>query len=274
LSPSSSGERRLAFGGVAELYDEARPSYPAKLVDDVIEFAGVAPGDPALEVGAGTGKATTLFADRGLELLALEPSADMADVARRNCATYRNVTIERAEFERWSAGGRSFRLLVSAQAWHWIAPEVRYVRAGEALHPGGALAVFWNRPDWESCALRDELAEAYERAAPDLGAGAGPGPMHPVAHARREWWGDWSAEIDAAAEFGPPDSRVYRWTEAYTTASYLRVIQTHSDHILLGEVRLQQLLDAVAAVLEAHGGGLRLDYLALLWMARATGESS
>jgi len=54
--------RRLSFGGVAELYDRSRPSYPPALVDDVLEFAGVGPGeaDRALEVGAGTGKATVL----------------------------------------------------------------------------------------------------------------------------------------------------------------------------------------------------------------------
>ena len=50
--------RRLVFGEVAELYDSVRPSYPDALVDDVLAFAGAGPGDPALEVGAGTGKAT------------------------------------------------------------------------------------------------------------------------------------------------------------------------------------------------------------------------
>jgi hypothetical protein len=54
--------RRLAFGSVAELYDRSRPSYPPALVDDVLGLVGVAPR--VLEVGAGTGKATVLFAAR------------------------------------------------------------------------------------------------------------------------------------------------------------------------------------------------------------------
>jgi hypothetical protein len=53
------------FGEVAELYDQARPSYPAVLFDDVIAFAPQSPR--VLEVGAGTGKATVLLAERGLE---------------------------------------------------------------------------------------------------------------------------------------------------------------------------------------------------------------
>ena len=129
--------RRLSFGGVAELYDRSRPSYPPALVDAVLEFAGAGEGDRALEVGAGTGKATVLFAERGLHVVAIEPSADMAEIARRNTAAYENVTIEEAEFERWRPDGREFRVLFSGQAWHWVAPDIRYERARAALETGG-----------------------------------------------------------------------------------------------------------------------------------------
>jgi ubiquinone/menaquinone biosynthesis C-methylase UbiE len=82
-------QQRLVFGEVAELYDRARAGYPEALIDDVISFAGGdGPSLRALEVGAGTGKATMGFATRGLEILALEPSADMAAVARRNCQQF------------------------------------------------------------------------------------------------------------------------------------------------------------------------------------------
>jgi hypothetical protein len=53
--------RRLALGEVAGLYDRARPGYPAALIDDLVNWAQ--PGARALEVGAGTGKATRLLAD-------------------------------------------------------------------------------------------------------------------------------------------------------------------------------------------------------------------
>lgn len=263
-------ERRLAFGEVAELYDRARPSYPAALVDDVLEFAGAQAGDLALEVGAGTGRATVLFAQRGLEILALEPSSEMAALARRNCAGYGNVTIDQTDFEHWRAGGRASRLLFSAQAWHWVTPEVRYVRAREALVAGGALAVFWNRPRWESCAFRDELQEVYRDAAPDFGPGTGPGPMHPSTQATPELWGDWEGELRAAPGFGEPDIRVYRWAHRYGTDDYVRLLQTHSDHILLSPEQREALLDAVAGVIDRHGGTLELEYVTLLCLARAT----
>lgn len=257
------------FGSVAELYDRARPTYPAALVDEVVEFARASAGDHAVEVGAGTGKATVLFAQRGLRILGLEPSAEMAGIARLNLAAFENVSIEQTDFERWNPE-RTFKLVFSAQAWHWVAPEVRYSRAREALSEGGALAVFWNRPRWESCALRDELADAYRRASPGLGeTGAGAGPMHPGACALPAWWGDWTRELRAASGFEPPEARSYSWSREYTTHEYLQLLQTHSDHIVLDDSQRRALLGAIADVIDHHGGTLALEYVTSLWMARA-----
>jgi protein-L-isoaspartate O-methyltransferase len=110
LTVAVTRERRLTFGEVAELYDRSRPSYRAALVDDVLDVAQVGPSHGVLEVGAGTGKATILFARRGLSVLALEPSAEMAAVARRNCAQYPGVRIEESDFEHWRANGARFPL--------------------------------------------------------------------------------------------------------------------------------------------------------------------
>jgi len=74
--------RRVSFDARAELYDEVRPAYPDVLAADVLERA--APGRTArmLEIGAGTGKATLVFAHRGAVIVALEPGPRMAAVLR------------------------------------------------------------------------------------------------------------------------------------------------------------------------------------------------
>src|SRR5438552_140762 len=92
MSGGTSAEREqgTVFGEVAELYDRARPGYPTALVDEVLAFAPESPR--VLDVGAGTGKATVPFAERGLEVVALQPSVGMAAVARRNCSRFPNDT--------------------------------------------------------------------------------------------------------------------------------------------------------------------------------------
>ena len=57
--------RALSFGSVAAAYEQFRPGYPEALVDAVLAYAGH-PVHTALEIGAGTGKATRVFAVRGI----------------------------------------------------------------------------------------------------------------------------------------------------------------------------------------------------------------
>ncbi len=260
-------ERRLAFGEVAELYDRARPSYPPALVADVLELVPSYSEPRALEVGAGTGKATILFAERGVAVHALEPSPAMAAVAARNCARYPNVAIERTEFEHWQRQDLEFPLVFSAQAWHWISPEHRFLKARSALREGGVLAAFWNRPDWPACPLREQLDHAYRRAAPELLAD---GPMHPSNVSSIDVWHEWEREIEAAPGFEQAGVRNYSWTREYSSDEYTELLQTHSDHILLDRDQHDALLDEVAAVIDGDGGVLEISYVTGLCLGRAS----
>jgi SAM-dependent methyltransferase len=260
-------QRRRAFGSAAELYDLRRPSYPAQLVDDVISYAH----DPesALEVGSGTGKATVLFAERGIAVHGLEPSAEMAAVARRALTGFDRVVIEEADFERFTRSDGRFDLVFSAQAWHWVSPDVRVALARRALRPGGALALFWNSVDWEGSPHRQALLDAYERAAADWKAVGGAGPMHPAAAEPFPGRPEEALELGASPEFEEPERRFYRWTERYPTAAYVELISTHSDHILLREYERQALLGSVADAIDGLGGELDVPYLTALTLARA-----
>ncbi len=261
-------QRRTSFGEVASIYDRARPSYPPELIDDVIALAPMGDGPRALEVGAGTGKATVLFAARGVAVHALEPLPEMAAVAQSNCIAYPDVTIERVEFERWNRHRRSFPLVYSAQAWHWIDPAQRYPAARAALEPGGLLAAFWNRPEWDHSPLREALERVYARHAPELAADS---PMRPACRPSSEVWSRWDQEIDPTDGFEQPEIREYHWATEYSTAHYIELLQTHSDHIVLEPGQRRALLDGVAAVIDGAGGVLELTYVTRLCLARAGG---
>ena len=257
-------EQRLAFGSVAELYDRARPSYPPEAIDDVIAYARLRCGDTVLEVGAGTGKATVLLAARGLNVVALEPSAAMAAVAAVNCRGRAGVALVQSEFERWEPTAR-FAALVSVQAWHWVAPAVRYERAHAALAPGGTLAAVWTFPDWAACRLGGALADAYRRAAPGL---APDFPMHPAGEPTR-LAGDWPAEIAASGRFGDPQVTTHAWSQPYTSTQYVELLQTHQDHILLPGADRRSLLAAIATAIEDAGSGtLTMTFVTRVCLAR------
>lgn len=257
--------RRLAFGAVAELYEQVRPSYPQSLVEVVLAHAQLEPGDRILDVGAGTGKATRLFAGRGHEIVALEPSPQMAGVARATLAEDARVTVVEGDFEGWELPPEPFKLLISAQAWHWIDPAVRYVKARAALERGGALAAFWNHVDWQRVPLRPVLAEAYRQAAPEF---APSGPMHPLTE-HTYMVPEWEAEIESAGGFEQPLAQLFRWEQRYGAHEYARLLATHSDHAILDPVVRGRLLQQVEDAIESQGGELELTYVTHLCMARA-----
>ena len=259
--PHFSDEQRLAFGRVAELYDRARPSYPAATIDALMQCCGLAPGSRVVEVGAGTGKATELLAARGLEVTAIEPSAGMAAVARVKLASWPAVRIVESTFEDWNPSERC-DAVVSVQAWHWVDPAVRYAHAHRALTPGGTLAAVWAFPDWDRCPEREALSRAY-RSAP-LQADF---PMHPDSEPTR-LAGDWTTELAAAGGFGPAEVRRFQWSVAHTAQSYTALLQTHQDHILLADSERAGLMGEIEGAIEAQGGRLELPLTTYLCLAR------
>ena len=257
-------ERRLIFGEVAELYDRHRPSYPPALLDDLVALAGLDGSQAILEVGAGTGKVTVLFAERGIPVVAIEPNGEMAAVARRNLSGFEGVTIEKADFEDWPAHGRRFPLLVSGQAWHWVTPAVGYAKAHDVLTQGGVLAPFWNRAVWEKADIREALLEVYAR----LGSGLSvDGPMHP-ANSEPGIDDNWHAQIAAVHGLDDAEVRHYEWLERYSAAEYVGLLGTASEVRLLPEDRRERFLAAVAEAIETHGEPVSIPMLTLLCLAR------
>jgi len=257
-------EQRLVFGEVADLYDRHRPTYPDRLIDDLISIAELDGAEAVLEVGAGTGKATIMFAARGIPVVAVEPSAEMAWVARRNCSAYPGVEIEQTDFERWDPRGRRFPLLFSAQAWHWVQPGSGFAKARETLSQHGVLAPFWNRVAWDRSDVREPLLVAYEQAAPELRTES---PMHP-ANLRPDGDVDWKGEIAGVDGLTGAEIRYYEWVQDYSAADYVGLLATTSDVRLLDEARRATLFAAVAAAIEAQGECLTLPMDTRLCLAR------
>jgi trans-aconitate methyltransferase len=161
-SPPSDAEfaiRAHSFGAVARNYDRARPSCTAALVDDIVALL---PGRELVEVGAGTGKATVLFAVRGLAMTCVEPDPGMAAVLAKNTRLLPNVAVTVSSFEDFQPTAL-YDGLLAAQSWHWTSPEHRWVKAASVLREGGLIALFWNREQSHRSPLLAAVADVYRR---------------------------------------------------------------------------------------------------------------
>jgi SAM-dependent methyltransferase len=130
--------RALSFGSVAESYERYRPGYPDEVVDVVLGYAGRRVAT-ALEIGAGTGKATRAFAARGIVVTATEPDPEMLAELRGHVPG--SVVTVQSAFEALPAGG-AYDLVLAAAALHWTEPEGRWERVAGMLAPGGVCASF------------------------------------------------------------------------------------------------------------------------------------
>ena len=129
--------RALLFGRAAEAYERFRPEYPDDIVDLVLTYAS-RPLRTAVEIGAGTGKATRLFAHRGVEVTATEPDEAMLVELRKRLPEVQTV---RAAFEDLTPPA-GFELVYSAAALHWTLPEGRWSSVAALLGLEGVFANF------------------------------------------------------------------------------------------------------------------------------------
>ena len=76
-------------------------------------------------------------------------------------AAFAKVELLETTFEAWPTREAAFRLVIAAQAWHWVSPELRFAKAAQILSPGGSLAVFANVPVGLPAALLEDFRQIY-----------------------------------------------------------------------------------------------------------------
>ncbi|WP_412064720.1 methyltransferase domain-containing protein [Rhizobium sp. SYY.PMSO] len=252
-------EQRFTFDGVASLYNTSRPAYPDALFADIVAFCGLETKDEILEIGCGTGQATEGFARCGFSVLALDPGAELIAVARERLAGFPQVRFQQTTFEAWPDEPGNFKLMVAAQSFHWVSPELRFAKTAALLAPGGALAIFGNVPMTPEQPLAGRFAAIYARCAPQL---AGP----PV----EAWYlpeGPFSEELRRSDNFETPVHHCYRWSRLHTARSYTDLLRTLSSYRLLAENQREALLSELADAISAQDGEFELHYETHLYLA-------
>jgi SAM-dependent methyltransferase len=258
---------RQTFDGVAAEYDRARPAYPEELFDDLVRLAGLQPGAHLLELGSGTGKATAPLARRGFRVTCLELGEQLAAVARRNLSGFPEVTVIAASFDEWRPpAGEVFDLVFAATAWHWLDPDIRYVRAWELLRPGGHLA-FWSATHAfprDGDPFFDEIQQVYD----EIGEGrAGEGTPRPGELP------DDRGDIEASGLFGDLQVRQYDWETRHDAESYIALLDTFSGHLAMAPWQRERLYGEIRERLRARPDPvLRRHWGSVLHVARRTAE--
>jgi SAM-dependent methyltransferase len=243
--------RATVFGRDAAAYERARPGYPDQAIEHMLDL--VRP-TRVVEVGAGTGKATASVAQNGLELICLEPSAEMAELLEVRGLP--GVTVVRQTFEAWEPDIADFDLVYAAQAWHWVDPGVGLAKTRRILRPGGVLSLVWNLPRRRY----DDFADVYALHAPQI--------LHEQDEriTRRDRH-DWLADMEVAG-FVDLDRFSHDWTVEMTASEIRELYSTYSDHIMLPDVTRHALLEGLEEAVEERGGTVVQEYTTEVFSGR------
>lgn len=231
--------RALSFGAAAAAYERFRLGYPDEIVDRTLAYAG-RPVSTALEIGAGTGKATRVFARRGIEVTATDPDAAMLAELRRQVPV--GVTTVQSALEDLPAG-TTYHCVFAAAALHWTDPQGRWDRVAALLEPGGTFASFGGPAQ-----LADEALQEAERAArapfmqtPDLGSPDGTPPEQYL-----QWPG---TELERSELFHDVEQHRILRRPTVSAREYVGQLSTVSAYLLLTAPDREQVLGRILASL-------------------------
>jgi SAM-dependent methyltransferase len=269
----------MVFGSAAAEYDRTRPGYPSRLVDSVARRARLRPGSCVLEIGCGTGQLTRSLVRRGYHVRALEPDPRMAAHARRSLSTTASAHHPRIEvveqmIEEADLPLSTYDAAFSASAFHWVDPEVGWVKVAHALRPSGRFSLLGHlivEDAWSSASMHG-LLEIYECRAdtswPIRSAAQ-------VVESTTQRWNDislaWAfaesmrpvAGRGAKDHFGDPALDVALWRTTFTAAELIELQRTRSVHIRLAPEGRAAAERDLAMLVERLGGVFRQTHLSI-----------
>ena len=113
-------ERKNTHANKAESYDIGRPNYPKAFYEYLYKEAGLTANTIIADIGAGTGKITKDFLERGNKVFAVEPDKDMMKILKRNLADFPNCIHIENTAENTSIPSAAVDIIFCGNSFNWF----------------------------------------------------------------------------------------------------------------------------------------------------------
>lgn len=158
---------RKQYNQMAALYDRVWSRYVAKTLAFLKDWAQLAPTSTVLDVACGTGafERLVLLEQPTQQIIGIDLSEKMLDIAQQKCRAYPNVSFQKASAAALPFADRSFDVVVSASALHYFDdPIAAFIEMKRVLKPDGKLVILdWCKDDW-LCRLYDLALKRFDPA--------------------------------------------------------------------------------------------------------------
>jgi SAM-dependent methyltransferase len=226
------------FARSAEAYERGRPRYPAEAV------ALLPAGAAVLDLAAGTGVLTRALVAGGLDVVAVEPVAEM------RAAIPGSVRALEGTAEAIPLDAGAVDVVTVGQAFHWFDGDAALAEIHRVLRPGGLLALFWNvrvMEDPVHTAI-EELIGHYRGEVPSYRSGA------------------WREVLERTPLFGPIEEHSFDNSHDIDADGLAARVGSISFIAALDAAERDGVLGRVRAL--AGGGTVRLPYTTEVQLCR------
>lgn len=159
-------DKRVHFDEIVMKYEETRPEWPNDIFEDIINYSIKEQGNKALEIGAGTGKATVHFLNKGYDVTAVEISNHMAEFLKERFKDNKDFSVLVSTFENTVLEENNYNLIYAASAFHWVDAEIGCPKVFRLLKNGGIFALLrynFNYIPSKGEDFYEEIQKAYEK---------------------------------------------------------------------------------------------------------------
>jgi len=263
-------KQRKHFDDIAATYDRIRPEYPNELFDDIFNYVKPNNGKKALEIGAGTGKATLPLLKEGYDVTAVEIGENMAEILAERFR-FDNIKVLVSSFEEADLEENSYDLVYAATAFHWVDAAIGCPKVFRLLKRGGAFALFrYNAIPAAGERIYDEIQEVYEKYYYSH--------YKTMERPRKKSLEEYCQpsgvyegfRFNDLKDYGFSDVRMnfYDSARTFSADDYMLMLETFSDHRSLPDENKAALFAGIKDEIIKHGGYLRVDYVFQLYMGR------
>lgn len=239
------------FDTVASTYEKLRPGYVAELYRTLFDYIPIDANSNVLEVGTGSGQATTPILNTGCKLTAVEYGEKFSELLKNKFKEYPKFSVITDKFEDISLEENAFDLVFSASAFHWIPEKIGYEKVFSILKKGGVFARFANHPyrDKGNPALAKEIDELYDEY------------YYKFHNKKREALTEYSEEqaksqAMIASKYGFTDIRyaMFYRERVFYAQEYIQLLGTYSDHIVIEKPIRTNFFSKIEEAINKHGG--------------------
>ncbi|WP_440118960.1 rRNA adenine N-6-methyltransferase family protein [Paenibacillus sp. QZ-Y1] len=254
-------KNKETFNHIASEYEKYRPTYPDEMFDDIFNYSNVDKEDKILEIGCGTGQATSGLVNRGYNhITCIELGDKLAQFTAEKFKSYQSLKVINTSFEEWDGEGSPFKLAISGTAFHFIDPQFGYRRVWELLEGLGVMGFFWtiHVPMYDK--INNEIRSHYKEIAPHLDDSKLQTPEETINERK--------AITEGTGKFTNIEVKEYSQILTYTSSDYIALLNTNSKHRQLSESDRGTLFNRIKNSIDRAGGSIDKDHRVALFLGK------